>query len=178
MAPERLPLLALALLASEGALAAGHLKVLLCLGQPYTQSQLKSRRWSFFMTDLIAPQLSLAFLLLSPHSAAGGGVEGHQQAAAAACWLPKSLLLWCALGHLALHLFYIALWDTQHTQHVLALSSVRSMRQRLALGLPLLEVAWFLLGTAFDIATHLLLAAALLLQCWQMLGSRAQHAKA
>ena len=72
-------------------------------------------------------------------------------------------LLVLMAGHAALHLYYIAAWTSQHGKHVVQMSTVTSMQQRFRV-CGRREVMWFLLGTSYDIATHLLLLA-LLLRC-------------
>ncbi|KAG2449312.1 hypothetical protein HYH02_005467 [Chlamydomonas schloesseri] len=101
--------------------------------------------------------------------AAGGSTSGGigRGAAAgrfmAAMWRRLSLrgvAAAVAAGHAALHVFYIAAWDRPHARQVVAMSAVRSQRQRLA-RFPAAQVAWYCAGTGFDIGTHLLMAGAL-----------------
>jgi hypothetical protein len=49
---------------SELLLAATHLKVLLCLGKPYPTKELSSKRWSYFVYDLLSPWLSLGAMFV------------------------------------------------------------------------------------------------------------------
>jgi hypothetical protein len=51
---------------SEALLAITHLKVLLCLGKPYPERELASKRWTYFLYDLASPWLSLAAALSGP----------------------------------------------------------------------------------------------------------------
>lgn len=44
---------------SEALLCITHLKVLLCLGKPYKASELASKRWTYFVYDLLSPWVSL-----------------------------------------------------------------------------------------------------------------------
>lgn len=65
---------------------------------------------------------------------------------------PAALLALCA-GHAALHLFYILTWHSRHTDRVIRLSSVDT-RRRLGGAYSAGEVAWYWIGTAFDMLTH------------------------
>jgi hypothetical protein len=86
----------------------------------------------------------------SENSEAVDCLGGH---AGGAARVPLAVLVVCTL-HAALHVFYIATWDTRHTERVIRLSSTDA-RRRLATGkYGAAELAWFFAGTAFDMLTH------------------------
>ncbi len=63
------------------------------------------------------------------------------------------MLALCA-AHAALHLHYILTWhSSRHTDRVVRLSSVDS-RRRFSGSYSAAEVAWYYVGTAFDMLTH------------------------
>lgn len=105
-------------------------QVLFGLGPDHSYEALKGRRHYFFF-DLLSPWASLAALR---------------------CIAPAALVL-CTL-HAALHVFYIVTWDSRHTDRVIRLSSIDARRRlkggRYSAG----ELAWFFVGTAFDMLTH------------------------
>ena len=110
-----------------------HRQVLFALGPQHSYASLEARR-AYFVLDLLSPWAALA---------AAGGVG------AAPSWL-----LLQAAGHAALHAFYLLTWASAHTRRVLRLSSDDSGRRRFAGGYGALELAWFHVGTAFDLSTH------------------------
>lgn len=116
-----LPLLAwrLAAFSAEMLLFLTHSKVLMCAGQPYSSAELSSKRWTYFLFDAVSPWNSLAAIL------AGNSSTGSSEAAA----LLKLLVL-TAVGHGALHLYYIATWDRKHACNVIQMSAVSDMRSR------------------------------------------------
>lgn len=67
-------------LASEALLALTHIKVLLCIGKPLPERTLASKRWTYFLYDLISPWMGLA-LALTPGMAAAA----QQSIVQAAC---------------------------------------------------------------------------------------------
>ncbi|GLC72561.1 hypothetical protein PLESTF_001264900 [Pleodorina starrii] len=142
------------LLVSELTLALTHLKVLCCIGSPYSVSYLSGQRWRYFVWDLLSVQASLAALYMHGDTSAA--------ATATASWRP--FIAAAALGHAVLHVYYIATWTKPHTRQVVAMSALRSVAERQRRFRPL-EVAWYNLGTGFDVATHLMLAAALVSGC-------------
>lgn len=127
-------------LGSELLLLITHAKVLLCLGQPYSADDLRSKRCTYFAADAASPWLALAALMTM-----------KPRVGSSATWMP--LLLGLLAGHLALHAFYMARWHSRAGREVLAMSAVDSMTQRRArFSAP--RVAWFVAGTSWDIATH------------------------
>lgn len=52
-------------LLSELLLAATHLKVLLCIGKPIPVDELSTKRWTYFLYDLVSPWFSLASIVTS-----------------------------------------------------------------------------------------------------------------
>ncbi|KAG2433406.1 hypothetical protein HXX76_008464 [Chlamydomonas incerta] len=74
----------------------------------------------------------------------------------------RALTAAVVMGHTALHLFYITAWERPHARQVVAMSAVRSRRERLR-RFPAAQVALYCAGTGFDIAAHLALAGALAL---------------
>eukprot|EP00878_Enallax_costatus_P010604 GHUV01011076.1.p1 GENE.GHUV01011076.1~~GHUV01011076.1.p1 ORF type:complete len:231 (+),score=58.64 GHUV01011076.1:1821-2513(+) len=52
-------------LLSELLLAATHLKVLLCIGKPIPAKELSTKRWTYFLYDLVSPWFSLASIVTS-----------------------------------------------------------------------------------------------------------------
>jgi hypothetical protein len=71
------------------------------------------------------------------------------------------LLLVVMAAHALLHVYYIVTWETQHGKHVVQMSTVESMRDRFR-GYCRSEVVWFLVGTSYDIITHVLMLGLLL----------------
>jgi hypothetical protein len=63
------------------------------------------------------------------------------------------VLLVLMQGHTVLHLWYMATWHSRHTVTVLGMSSCATLGERLR-RFPVLAVAWFWLGTGYDVATH------------------------
>lgn len=57
------------------------------------------------------------------------------------------------VGHAALHAAYIATWQRRHARRVVAMSAMGSFAARMRL-FGSAEVAWYLLGTSFDIGVH------------------------
>lgn len=108
----------------------GIVQVLLGIGPSQEYEALKARRL-YFVLDLLSPWAALAL------------TGGHA---------PAALLALCA-GHAALHLFYILTWHSRHTDRVIRLSSVDT-RRRLGGAYSAGEVAWYWIGTAFDMLTH------------------------
>lgn len=118
-----LPAWRLAALAAELLLLATHLKVLLCVGKPYPAAELSSKRWTYFLFDALSPWNSLAAIL--------AGRTGLPKPAdpVVAALLP--LLLLTALGHAALHIYYILTWNSsRHAGNVIQMSAVKDMRSR------------------------------------------------
>lgn len=108
-------------LSAELVLLATHLKVLLCVGKPFSSAELSSKRWTYFLFDAVSPWNSLAAIL----AGSNGSYSAPNDAAAL---LP--LLLVVALGHGALHLYYIATWNRKHAGNVIQMSAVTDMRSR------------------------------------------------
>jgi hypothetical protein len=71
-----------------------HLKVLLCIGPPLSEGQLASKRFTYFLWDLLSPWLAAAALLLSvpAHQAAGGSASASASASAAASAAASALV--------------------------------------------------------------------------------------
>lgn len=78
--------------------------------------------------------------------------------------LSTAVLVMCAL-HAAIHLFYIATWNTQHTERVISMSSTDASHRLTAGKYRAAELAWFVVGTGFDLATHLVMLRLLTSQC-------------
>jgi len=125
---------------AELLLLATHLKVLLCFGKPYNPAELSSKRWTYFLFDAVSPWSSLAALL------AGNTSLMSPQSTALAALLP--LLLIVALGHMHLHLYYIATWNRQHAGNVIKMSAVTDMCSRWAREL-FRSIRYFLAGRYF-----------------------------
>lgn len=109
-------------LSAELLLLATHLKVLLCVGKPYSPDELSSKRWTYFLFDAASPWNSLAAIL--------AGSDGLPKPADAVVSALLPLLVLTALGHGALHLYYIATWNRQHAGNVIKMSAVTEMRSR------------------------------------------------
>ena len=71
------------------------------------------------------------------------------------------ILLVIMAAHALLHLYYIATWETQHGKHVVQMSTVKTMRDRCRRYCRS-EVVWFLVGTTYDIMTHVLMLGVLM----------------
>ncbi|KAL4444004.1 hypothetical protein ABPG75_011741 [Micractinium tetrahymenae] len=106
------------------------LPVLFGIRPSHQYEALKARR-IYFVIDLLSPWAALAVLDWNA---------------------PAALLALCA-GHAALHIFYILTWHSRHTDRVIRLSSSDTHR-RFGGGYAAAEVAWYYVGTAFDILTH------------------------
>lgn len=113
----------LAALALELLLVLTHLKVLLCVGKPYSSAELSTKRYSYFLIDAASPWNSLAAIL------AGNAVHNAPTPTAATATLLPLLVL-AAAGHGLLHLYYIAAWKRQHAVNVIKMSSVDAMSSR------------------------------------------------
>jgi hypothetical protein len=118
-----LPLLAWRLTAfsAELLLFLTHIKVLVCVGKPYSSAELSSKRWTYFLFDAVSPWNSLAAILAGNSSMLSGSSE-------AAALL--RLLVLTAVGHGALHLYYIATWNRKHASNVIQMSAVSDIRSR------------------------------------------------
>ncbi|GLC36477.1 hypothetical protein PLESTB_000152400 [Pleodorina starrii] len=114
-------------------------------------------------TLLLVSELTLALTHLKA-SLAALYMHGDTSAAATATASWRPFIAAAALGHAVLHVYYIATWTKPHTRQVVAMSALRSVAERQRRFRPL-EVAWYNLGTGFDVATHLMLAAALVSGC-------------
>lgn len=142
---SRLPLLLIGV--SEALLALTHTQVLLCVGRPLQRDCLGSKRWSFFPWDLMSVQIAL--VLLACHR----GTDKQSLLA---------LLVPLAVAHALQHLFYIATWTTPHTERVLDMSCYSNFWSRFSQQ-PCLQVLWYLVGTSFDIGTHAIMLAYILI---------------
>lgn len=166
-------------LLSELALASTHLKVLMCIGKPLRERQLKRKRFTYFTIDLLSPWCSLLALLCCQYMCSSGGrdstqqplVEGHalMHKSQAMIWNAASMLdsvsywpfqwlLGLIAGHSLLHLYYIFTWQSPHTRQVLKMSACPSLsaRNQRFKGL---QHYWYVVGTGYDIAVHAIVAA-------------------
>lgn len=81
-----------------------------------------------------------------------------------AAHLAAALLLLVA-GHAALHLYYISQWHAPHPSNVIEMSASKDMCSRLQ-RFRSWEVVWFVVGTSYDVITHVVVSGLLLLSMW------------
>jgi len=79
--------------------------------------------------------------------------------------LPMVLLLLLVMGHSLLHLFYVATWHQKHCRNVIEMSASSSMGSRFQ-KYNFTEATWFVVGTSYDIMTHVVISSLLLQIVW------------